>query len=104
MIFVAAKYYVVCSGDHYFSVSSYLNPASLKDPAINDVEDFKHLEQSMDQVGLNMKLVSNSSCGASFREHYKENTADRKGNYVCSENVVPQFRENQSPLDILTFL
>ena len=33
----------------------YLNLASLKDPAINDVEDFKHLEQSMDQVGLSME-------------------------------------------------
>jgi len=30
----------------------YLNVVSLKDSAINDVEGFKHLEQSMDQVGL----------------------------------------------------
>ena len=33
----------------------YLNPASLKFTAVNDVEDFKHLEQSIDLVGLNME-------------------------------------------------
>ena len=39
-----------CIFVHVFSITilQYLNLASLKDPAINDIEDFKHLEQSMD--------------------------------------------------------
>ena len=62
----------------------YLNPASLKDPAINDVEDFKHLEQSMDQVGLNMEEKYNLFQIVAAVLHlgnitFEENTADRKG-------------------------
>ena len=64
----------------------YLNPASLKDPAINDVEDFKHLEQSMDQVGLNMEEKYNLFQIVAAVLHlgnitFEENTADRKGSY-----------------------
>ena len=38
----------------------FLNPASPKDPNIIDVEDFKHLKQSINPVGLNIEEKYNS--------------------------------------------
>ena len=67
-----------------FTYLQYLNPALLKDPAINDVEDFKHLEQSMDQVGLTMEEKYNLFQVVAAVLHlgniaFEENTSDRKG-------------------------
>ena len=67
-----------------FTYFQYLNLASLKDPAINDVEDFKHLEQSMDQVGLSMEEKYNLFQVVAAVLHlgnitFEENTSDRKG-------------------------
>ena len=45
----------------------------LKDPAIIDAEDFKHLKQSISPMGLNMEQkynsLQNSSRSVSFREY-----------------------------------
>ena len=64
----------------------YLNPASLKDAAINDVEDFKHLEWSMEQVGVNMEEKYNFFQIVAVVLHlgnntFEENTADCKDNW-----------------------
>ena len=62
----------------------YLNLASLKDSAINDVDNFKQLEQSMDQVELSMEEKYNLFQVTAAVLHlgnitFKENTADRRG-------------------------
>ena len=62
----------------------YLNPASLKDPAIIDVEDFKHLKLSTNPVGLNMEEKYNSLQIVAAVFHlgnitFEVNTADCKG-------------------------
>ena len=52
-LYVCVRACVYTSHVSFFSSHlQYLNPASLKDSAINDVEDFKHVDQSMDQVRL----------------------------------------------------
>jgi len=75
---------VYFTGIIFSSHLQYLNPASLKDSAINDVEDFKHLEQSMDQVGLSMEEKYNLFQVVAAVLHlgnitFEENTSDRKG-------------------------
>lgn len=62
----------------------YLNPSSLSDPSINDVEDFKVLEQSMDKVGLTQEEKADLFRVVAAVLHlgnitFEENTADKKG-------------------------
>ena len=87
---------VICCNNYYiyifkyfqfFTYSSYLNPASLRDPAINNVEVFKHLEQSMDQVGLNVEEKYSLFQMVAAVLHlgnntFEENTADHKSSYI----------------------
>jgi len=59
----------------FYSISTW------RDPAINDVEGFKHLEQFMDQMGLSMEEKYNlfQVVAAVLHLGNEGNTSDRKG-------------------------
>ena len=62
----------------------YLNPASLKDPAIHDDQDYRTLEHSMDRVGLSATEKADLYRVIAAVLHlgnicFEENHKDRKG-------------------------
>ena len=62
----------------------YLNPASLHDPSLNDVEGYHILEQSMDKIGLMEAEKANLFHVVAAVLHlgnitFEENLNDKKG-------------------------
>ena len=67
----------------------YLNPASISDPSMDDVEEYKHLEQSMDKIGLTAQEKSDLFRVVAAVLHlgnisFAENTRDKKGGSVVT--------------------
>ena len=62
----------------------YLNPSSLHDPSINDAEEFLHLEQSMDKIGLSAQEKADLYRVVAAVLHlgnitFEDNAGDKKG-------------------------
>ena len=62
----------------------YLNPASLKDPSIHDLEDYHVLEHSMNKIGLSSTEKADLYRVTAAVLHlgnicFEENTKDKKG-------------------------
>ena len=67
----------------------YLNPASLKDPSIHDLEDYHVLEHSMDRIGLSSAEKADLYRVTAAVLHlgnicFEENTKDKKGSLILT--------------------